>query len=285
MQMVSLGTELPSGQDQRAIRAACLCACVCVYTHTESFRDDDFEGRIKQKGCQSNSGSSSTEMPSFQCWWNPAPCTVWCGGYLHIHSFSARQAEPRRETLRNSHQRHLVSFIPRGKEMFPLPPINFLVISWKCSAEYWAVYAVFFPMKYNVPERSVISLWNLGSQFLLPPAFSSLVASLHPLWMHKGVIWFLCRGVTAARHPSESGKGPHATEVSLGPSCFPERGHLLCKQDSPSSLERHLRTSKKPCHRNRSRYRTGGQHGGIGSCSLGAFGGKDLLEAWDFCDL
>ena len=70
-----------------------------------------------------------------------------------------------------------------------------------------------------------------------------------------------------------------ATEVSLGPSCVPERGHLLCKQDTPSSLEWHLRTSNKPCHRNRSKYRTGGQHGGIGSCSLGAFGGKDLLEA------
>ena len=102
---------------------------------------------------------------------------------------------------------------------------------------------------------------NAQGSHLIPMSRSD--GSLPPIWIRRG--------------------SPCHRSV-FGPSCLPERGHLLCKQDSPSSLERHLRTSKKPCHRNRSRYRTGGQHGGIGSCSLGAFGGKDLLEAWDFCD-
>ena len=259
-----------------------LHACVCVYTQTESFRGWLFCGENK------------TERLSKQLWtiiYRNAlssvlmtPCSLALSGVvgicLNIHFLPDKQNQGGK--FRGTHISGIQSLIPRGKEMFPLPPVDFLIISWKCSAGYWAVYAVFFPMKYNVPERSVTSLWNLGSQFLLPPAFSSLVASLHPLWMHKGVICFLCQGVTAARHPSESGEGPRTTEVSLGPSCLPEKGHLLCKQDSPLCLEWHLRTSKKPCHRSNSKYRTGGQHGGIGSCSLGAFGGKDLLEAWIF---
>ena len=202
-----------------------VCLCVHVYTHTHSASGiDDFGGRIKQKGRQSNSGPAFTEKPSPQCWWHPPPCTVWCGGHLLKHSFPARQAEPRRKTLRNSHQRCLVSLTPRSKEVFPLPPIDCLVISWKCSAGYWAVYTVFFPMKYTVPERIVTSLWNLCTQFFLLPAFSSLVASLHPLWMHRGVICFLCRGGTAARHPSESGENPHGHRSVSGAIMRPREG-------------------------------------------------------------
>lgn len=45
---------------------SCMLVCVCIHKLRAS-GVDYFAGRIKQKGCQSNSGPSSTETPSLQC--------------------------------------------------------------------------------------------------------------------------------------------------------------------------------------------------------------------------
>lgn len=178
------GLPIWAGPESCCIRVACPCACVCVrvhiHTHTHTASGvDDFWGRIKQKGCQSNSGPASIEKAPPYCWWHPASCTICCGGHLLKHSFSARQAEPKRATLRNSPQRHPVSVTPRGKEMFPLSRISLLVISCKFSAGHWAVHAAFFPLEYDLPEGSVTSLWNLGSP-------SSHLSFSHP-WLPPSV--------------------------------------------------------------------------------------------------